>query len=101
MRSWRAAPFKFAGLNPGRERMQILKAGVLYFAVVFGAGFILRPIRILWVAPRLGSRMAELLEMSIMLLIAIVAARLIVLKLAVPFTLSSRLGFAACGDLFE
>ncbi len=62
--------------TPASKRMQILKAGVLYFAVVFGAGFILRPIRILWVAPRLGTRMAELLEMSIMLLIAIVAARL-------------------------
>ncbi len=47
--------------------MQILKAGVLYFAVVFGAGFILGPVRILWVAPRLGTRMAELLEMPIML----------------------------------
>src|SRR2546425_12446232 len=72
--------------------MQILKAGVLYFAVVSGAGFILGPIRILCVAPRLGTRMAELLEMPIMLLIAMVAARLIVLKLAVQFTLSSRLG---------
>ena len=77
--------------------MQILKAGVLYFAVVSGAGFILGPIRILWVAPRLGTRMAELLEMPIMLLIAIVAARLIVLKFAVPFALSSRLGMGGIG----
>lgn len=29
--------------------MQILKAGVLYFGLVFGAGFVLGPIRILWV----------------------------------------------------
>src|SRR5260370_6351935 len=77
--------------------MEILKAGVLYFGVVFGTGFILGSIRILWVAPRLGTRMAELLEMPIMLLIAIVAARLIVLKLAVPFTLSSRLGMGGIG----
>ncbi len=40
--------------------MQILKPGVLYFAVVFGVGFVLGPIRILWVVPRLGARMAEL-----------------------------------------
>jgi hypothetical protein len=72
--------------------MQILKAGVLYFAVVFGAGFILGPIRILWIAPRLGTRMAELLEMPIMLAIAIVTARWIVRRLAVPPTPSSRLG---------
>ena len=42
--------------------MQIVKAAVLYFALVFGAGFVLGPIRILWVAPRLGARVAELLE---------------------------------------
>jgi hypothetical protein len=72
--------------------MQILQAGVLYFAVVFGAGFILGPIRILWIAPRLGTRMAELLEMPITLAITIVTARWIVRRLAVPPTPSSRLG---------
>jgi hypothetical protein len=72
--------------------MQIVKAGVLYFALVFGAGFVLGPIRILWVAPRLGARVAELLEAPIMLAITIVAARSIVRRLAVPSTLSSRLG---------
>jgi hypothetical protein len=71
--------------------MQILKAGMLYFVFVFGAGFLLGPIRILWVIPRLGARMAELLEMPIMLAIAIVAARWIVRRLAVPPTASSRL----------
>jgi ABC-type uncharacterized transport system permease subunit len=75
--------------------MQILKAGVLYFAVVFGAGFILGPIRILWIAPRLGTRMAELLEMPIMLAITIVTARWIVRRLAVPATPSSRLGMGS------
>ncbi len=71
--------------------MQILKAGVLYFAVVFGAGFMLGPIRILWAAPRLGTRMGELLEAPIMLVITIVAARRIVRKLPVAPTASSRL----------
>jgi hypothetical protein len=51
---------KFAGPSPPVERIQILKAGVLYFAVVFGMGFVLGPIRILCVTPRLGMRMAEL-----------------------------------------
>ncbi len=72
--------------------MQTLKAGVLYFAVIFGAGFVLGPIRILWVVPRLGARMAELLEAPVMLVITIVAARQIVRRLAVPLTPSSRLG---------
>lgn len=72
--------------------MRILKAGVLYFALVFGVGFVLGPIRILWVAPRLGTRVAELLEAPIMLVVAIVAARWIVRRLAVRPILSSRLG---------
>ena len=71
--------------------MRILKAGVLYFAVVFGAGFVLGPIRTVWVVPRLGTRVAELLEAPIMLVVTIVASRWIIRRLAVPCT-SSRLG---------
>jgi hypothetical protein len=72
--------------------MQILKGAMLYFAVVFGAGFVLGPFRILWVVPRLGTRMAELLEAPVMFVITIVAARWIVRRLAVPRTPSSLLG---------
>ena len=72
--------------------MQVLKAGVLYFGAVFGAGFVLGPFRIMWVVPRLGARMAELLEAPIMLMITIVAARWIIRKFAVSPTPSSRLG---------
>jgi hypothetical protein len=71
--------------------MQILKAGVLYFAVVFGAGFILGPIRILWVVPRLGLRMAELAEELIMLVIIILAAGWVVRRFAVSSKVSSLL----------
>jgi hypothetical protein len=72
--------------------MQILRAGVLYFAVVFGTGFVLGALRTLWVVPRLGTRMAELLEMPVMLVVTIAAACWIVRKLAVPPTPSRRLG---------
>ena len=72
--------------------MQILKAGVLYFALVFGAGFVLGPIRILWVVPRFGTRMAELMETPIMFVVVILAARWIVRRLALPSAASSRLG---------
>ena len=52
--------------------MQILKAGALYFALVFGAGFVLGPIRILWVVPHFGTRLAELMETPIMFVVIIV-----------------------------
>lgn len=72
--------------------MKILKAGVLYFILVFGVGFVLGPIRILWAVPRFGARLAELMEAPIMLAVIIVAARWIVRRLAVPSPLWSRLG---------
>ncbi len=77
--------------------MQILKAGVLYFALVFGAGFVLGVLRILWVVPRFGTRIAELTETPIMFGVTLVAARWIVRRLAVPPKLSSRLGMGCVG----
>ncbi len=72
--------------------MQIPKAGVLYFALVFGMGFVLRTIRTLLVVPRVGARTAELMETPIMLVVTIVAARWVVRRLDVPPKPSARLG---------
>lgn len=57
--------------------MTILIRGLVYFALVFGAGFLLGAIRILWLVPRVGERLAELIETPIMLIVIIVAARFI------------------------
>ena len=51
----------------------------------------LGPIRILWVVPRLGLRMAELAEEPIMLVIIILAARWVVRRFAVSPKASSLL----------
>jgi type IV secretory pathway TrbD component len=72
--------------------MQTVEAGVLYFALVFGAGFALGVVRTQWVVPRVGARKAELMEMPIMLAVTILAARWTVLRLGVPSLLSARLG---------
>jgi hypothetical protein len=71
--------------------MEVVKAGVLYFALVFGAGFVLGTIRTLWVVPRFGTRMAELIEMPLILVVTIVAARWTALRLSVPIMWSARL----------
>lgn len=61
------------GRSGGEDRpLQILKAGLLYFALVFGAGFILGACRVRWVVPRFGTRTAERLETPIMLLVTVV-----------------------------
>ena len=71
--------------------MQAVKAGVLYFAIVFAVGFALGAIRTVWVVPRVGARKAELMEMPIMLAVTIVAARWTVLRLSVSPMSSARL----------
>lgn len=42
--------------------IRTIEAGVLYFALVFAAGFVLGTIHTLWVVPRVGTRNAELME---------------------------------------
>ena len=54
---------------------RILAAAVLYFALVFGTGFLLGPIRVLIVAPQVGERVAVLLETPLMLAAIVFAAR--------------------------
>jgi hypothetical protein len=77
--------------------MRVLKPAILYFAIVFGAGFILGPIRLLLVIPRVGVRAAELMESPIMLIVIIIASRWIVRLFPEPSSSSSRLaiGFVA------
>ena len=73
------------GVAPVREPWP----GVLYFAVVFGTGFVLGPIRMLWLVPRVGARTAELLEAPVMLVAIVLLARWVVRRCRVPATLAA------------
>ena len=87
------------------EWKRILNAALVYFLIVFGIGSVLGPIRILLVVPRLGERMAELLEAPLMLLAIILAANWIVRRFQLPLRLIYRLGAGVIafilGLLFE
>ncbi|HEX5874148.1 MAG TPA: hypothetical protein VFY60_05820 [Pyrinomonadaceae bacterium] len=79
-----------------RESLTILKAAAVYFALVFGTGFVLGIIRILFLVPRFGARVAELMEAPIMLMVIVLAARWLVRK----FQLGSHalsVGFLSLG----
>jgi hypothetical protein len=80
---------------------RFLKAGILYFALVFGMGFVLGTIRTLLVAPRVGTRTAELMETPIILVVTIVAARWVVRRLDVPPKPSARLGMGCIALLLR
>jgi hypothetical protein len=74
---------------------RVVGAGLLYFALTFGAGFVLGPLRILFLVPRLGARAAELLELPVMIGICWLAARWVTVRLAVPPRAAPRLAVGA------
>ena len=71
--------------------MRTLSAGLSYFALVFGAGFVLGAVRVPFLVPRLGIRTAELLEAPVMLAVVFFAARFVVQRFALPARISPRL----------
>jgi len=71
--------------------MPRIKASILYFAMVLGAGFILGVIRVPLLVPRIGERYAELLEMPIMFVVIVFSARHIIKRFKLPRTLAIRL----------
>lgn len=81
--------------------MTMSRAGLRYFALVFGAGFVLGAIRVPLVVPRLGERLAELIEMPFLLAAIVVAARHVVGRFAAPPSRTTLLGlgFIALGLL--
>jgi hypothetical protein len=82
--------------------MRGLKAGVVYFQLIFAVGWILGPIRELWAVPHFGRMAAMLSEAVIMLIAMIVAARWVIRRFDVPRTLSATIsmGSIAIGLLF-
>ena len=55
--------------------MRIIAVGMLYFLMVFGVGFLLGPMRVYLLEPRLGETMATLCEAPFLLIVIVLAAR--------------------------
>ncbi len=78
-----------------------IRAGLAYFGLVFGAGFVLGALRIPFLVPRLGERLAELVEMPIMFAVIVAAARFVTRRFGVGPSVPARLatGLLALGLL--
>lgn len=68
-----------------------MKSAAIYFSIVFGVGFVLGPIRVLWLEPRLGVRAAELIESPFMFLAIILAGRWVGQSLCAGYDPKARL----------
>jgi hypothetical protein len=79
------------------KRTDWVKAALLYFLIVFGAGFALGSIRTLWVVPEVGVRVAELIEMPFMIAVTIIACRSVIRLFVVPSSAWPRLGMGLLG----
>jgi hypothetical protein len=55
--------------------MKCLTSSAAYFAMVFGAGFVFGTVRVMWLVPMVGVRVAEIAELPLMLAVIVVAAR--------------------------
>jgi hypothetical protein len=84
-----------------KSSTRTLKAGITYFALVFGAGFVLGSIRVPFLVPRLGERLAELIEMPFMFVAIWLSARFIIRSFSLPANVRARVGagFLALGLL--
>src|ERR1700746_3189507 len=82
--------------------MRALKAGLIYFLLVFAVSWILGPIRELWAVPHVGRVVATLSEATILLIAMMVAARWVIRRVHVPRTLPATIsmGLIAIGLLF-
>ncbi|NVE95131.1 hypothetical protein [Altererythrobacter lutimaris] len=63
--------------------MRIVTAAFAYFAIVFGLGFVLGTLRVLWLAPMVGETIAGFIEMPIILGASWLAALWLVGKFAI------------------
>jgi hypothetical protein len=75
--------------------MRLMAAAALYFALVFGVGFLLGPIRVFWLEPWLGKTAAVSCETPFLLTAMILAARWVPRKVALRADLGSLAAMGA------
>ena len=72
-----------------------IKVGILYFAIVFAAGFLLGTFRMFVLLPLTSELAAVALELPIILIISWLVCRRLISRFSVPATASQRLAMGA------
>jgi len=76
-----------------RKTPRIIAAAAFYFLLVFGGGFLLGPVRVFWLEPRLGETIATLCEAPFLLIAIVLAARWL------PRTLGLKANVASLAEM--
>ena len=71
-----------AAMRDSNTSMKLFTSSAVYFAIVFGAGFVFGTVRVMWLVPTVGVRVAELTELPLMLAVVFFAARWVNRRLA-------------------
>ena len=79
--------------------IRALKAGALYFAIVFAAAFVLGTVRVLLIIPRIGQLPAVLLELPIVLALAWVVCLRVTTRFSIPQLIAPRMIMAGSAFL--
>ncbi len=64
---------------------KLLITSLIYFGLVFAVGFVLAPVRILVLQPRLGERLAELIELPLMIMVSWLLASWLMRRKLMPY----------------
>jgi hypothetical protein len=72
-----------------------IKAGILYFVIMFAAGFVLGTLRVIVLLPFIGEIAAVALELPVMLAISWLACRRLATQFSVPAETPQRLAMGA------
>jgi hypothetical protein len=76
-----------------------VKAGIYYFIIVFGAGFLMGALRVLVVAPAIGELGAVIAELPILLILSWIVCGFLVKRHSVKSTVSERVAMGGIAFL--
>ncbi len=75
--------------------MRIAAAALLYFLIVYAAGFMFGIVRVFLLEPRVGDALATLCEAPVLFAVIVLAARSLPARLNLPKTIGPLLGMGA------
>lgn len=95
--AFRGATAQDAASGRSGRIVPVVGGGCLYFTLVFAAGWVLGPVRVLWLEPRIGEAAAVAAEAPLMLAATVLAARFVTGRRTAPAGAPGRAALGLVG----